>query len=89
MSMTHNQPDPGKNRFWVGSHQPNNTKQPLLLELREKMHEKGPARVSMSKLISKAGTIADAKAVRETAEEILIRAADVDKYVGILAEGAS
>ena len=43
----------------------------------------------MSKLISKAGTIADPKAVRETAEEILVRASAVDEYVGILAEGAS
>lgn len=86
--MTHDLPDPGKNRFWHGVHSPSNTKQPLLLELREKIHENGPARVAMSKLISKAGTIADAKAVRETAEEILIRAGQVDKFVGILAEGS-
>ena len=86
--MTHDLPDPGKNRFWHGVHSPSNTKQPLLLELREKIHEHGQARTSMSKLISKAGTIADAKAVRETAEEILIRAGQVDKFVGILAEGS-
>ena len=86
--MTHDLPDPGKNRFWHGVHSPSNTKQPLLLELREKIHENGPARVAMSNLISKAGTIADAKAVRETAEEILIRAGQVDKFVGILAEGS-
>ena len=86
--MTHDLPDPGKNRFWHGVHSPSNTKQPLLLELREKIHEHGSARTSMSKLISKAGTIADAKAVRETAEEILIRAGQVDKFVGILAEGS-
>ena len=89
MSTTHDLPDPGKNRFWHGVHSPSNTKQPLLLELREKIHENGPARVAMSKLISKAGTIADPKAVRETAEEILVRASAVDEYVGILAEGAS
>ena len=88
MSKTHDLPDPGKNRFWNGVHAPSNSKAPLTLELREKMHENGPARVSMSKLISKAGTIADAKAVRETAEEILIRAGQVDKFVGILAEGS-
>ena len=89
MSTEYPLPDAGKNRFWHGRHQPRNSKQPLLLELREKINEKGPALVSMSTLVSQAGTIADAKAVRETAEEILVRASAVDEYVGILAEGAS
>ena len=86
MSTEYPLPDAGKNRFWHGRHQPRNSKQPLLLELREKINEKGPALVSMSTLVSQAGTIADAKAVAETAAEILIRAGEVDRSVGILGE---
>lgn len=84
----HGLPDPGPNRFFHGVHLPKNAKFPLDLELRERVNESGQAKVSFSKLIAHQPTIADAKAVRETAEEILIRAGQVDKFVGILAEGS-
>jgi hypothetical protein len=89
MSSTHNLPDPGPMRFWVGIHNPASVKSPLTLELRERTAGSGVARVSFSRLIAKAHTIADDKAVTDAAEEILIRAARVDDFVGILKEGAT
>ena len=83
----HNLPNPGPMRFWVGVHNPKNAKSPLDLELRERVNESGKAKVSFSKLIAHQPTIADPKAVRDAAEEILIRAARVDEFVGIISEG--
>lgn len=83
----HNLPDPGPMRFWVGVHNAKNVKFPLDLELRERLNESGPTRVNFSKLIAHQPVIADPKAVREAAADILIRAAQVDEFVGIIAEG--
>lgn len=84
----HDLPDPGPQRFWSGVHLPKNAKFPLDLELRERVNESGKAKISFSRLIAHQPTIADAKAVREAAEEILIRASQVDRFVGIIGEGA-
>lgn len=76
-------PDAGPERFWVGHHQPSNTKLPLLLELREKTISSAKINVSFSRLITKQGTIADEKAIIATAEEMLARASRVDEFTGI------
>lgn len=76
-------PDPGPNRFWYALHQPRNTKQPLLLQLREKLAAGSKPNVSLSTLITQQGTIADEKAIVETAEQMLIRAGRVDEFTGI------
>lgn len=76
-------PDPGPNRFFTGIHQPRNTKQPLLLQLREKFAAGSKPNVSLSTLITQQGTIADEKAIVETAEQMLIRAGRVDEFTGI------
>ena len=88
MAEIKNLPDPGENRFWVGIHQPRNTKQPLLLQLREKLAAGSKPNVSLSTLITQQGTIADEKAIVETAEQMLIRAGRVDQFVGVLNEGS-
>lgn len=76
-------PDPGPERFWVGHHQPTNTKLPLLLELREKTISSAKINVSFSRLITKQGTVADEKAIIATAEEMLARASRVDEFTGV------
>lgn len=78
-------PDPGYGRFWHGVHQPNNTKSPLTLELRQKIAPGNKAIVvTMSTLVAKQGTIADEEAVIRTANEILVRASRVEAFTGIL-----
>lgn len=77
-------PSPGERRFWYAIHQPNNVKAPLLLELRQRRNSGDEVKVSFSDLIAKQPTIADPVAIREAAVEILIRAAKVDEFVGIL-----
>jgi hypothetical protein len=80
-------PDPGRERFWHGVHNPSSVKTPLTLELRERTVANAKAAVTFSKLIAKQPTIADPKAVKEAADEILIRAERVDDFIGILKEG--
>lgn len=77
-------PHPGPRRFWYAIHQPNNVKAPLLLELRQRRNSGDEIKVSFSDLIAKQPTIADPIAISEAATEILIRAAKVDEFVGIL-----
>lgn len=78
-------PDPGPTRFFVGVHNPNNQKYPLMLELREStISADRPHKANFSRLIAKQSTIADEKAVIEAAENILVRAGKVDKFVGII-----
>lgn len=79
-------PNPGKHRFWHGVHYPNSVKTPLVLELREKTNGSAPTILSFSRLIAKQPTIADKKMILEAASEVLIRAAAVDDYTGILKE---
>ena len=79
-------PDPGPGRYWWGVHAPNSVKTPLTLELREQTNA-GPIVPSFSRLIAKQPTIADEKAIIEAANEILVRAQSVDRYVGVLGEG--
>ena len=80
--------NPGRNRFWHGVHAPNNVKFPLLIELREKTNSGSEILMSFSKVIAKAPTIADPKAIEEAMREILVRAERVDEFVGIIAKGA-
>lgn len=84
MTTIPDMPDAGEQRFWNAVHQPANTKQPLLLELREKTTNSPKIVVSFSRLITKQGTIADEKAIVETATEMLERAARVDEFAGII-----
>lgn len=83
-------PDPGPGRFWHGVHNARSAKTPLTLELRERttLGDK-PVVLGFSRLIGQAPTIADQASVIETAKEILIRAGDVDKFVGVLQKGDS
>lgn len=78
-------PDPGPGRFWHGVHAPNNVKFPMVLELRSSaIANDRPHKVNFSRLIAKQPVIADAKAITEAAADILIRAAKVDEFTGIL-----
>lgn len=83
-------PDPGPRRYWHGVHNARSVKTPLTLELRERTvgREDQPITNSFSRLIGQAHTIADGEAIVETAKEILIRAGDVDKFVGVLTKKA-
>lgn len=87
-----NYPDPGKDRFWHGVHNPNNVKTPLIIELRESSLELNgdrEPRAKFSVLIAKQPTIADPKAIREAMEDILTRAARVMEFTGILTAAES
>lgn len=84
--MTEKLPSPGKGRFWHGVHNPKNAKFPMVLELREKTTENGAHLPKFSRLIAQQPVIADIKALREAAEEILVRASKVDEYTGLLTE---
>lgn len=78
-------PDPGTDREWIGVRNPNNVKFPLTLELRESSLTTGrPFQIGFSVLIAKQPVIADAKAIAAAAEEILVRAARVHEFTGIL-----
>lgn len=89
MSTIKNLPDPGKGRFWHGVHAPNNVKFPMTLELREsRIADDRPAKVNFSRVIAKQPVIADEKAIIQAADDILVRAARVDEFVGIITKGA-
>lgn len=89
MTDIKNLPAAGTNRFWHGVHAPNNVKFPMVLELRETRiaSDKG-YKVNFSRLIAKQPVIADEKAIVEAAKDILIRAAQVDEFVGIIGGSA-
>jgi len=76
---------PGPGRLWSVVHQPSSQKTPVRLELREAAisEETRPAPLSMTKLLGYANTVADAKALKTTAEEILARVGRVDEFVGV------
>ena len=78
-------PDPGPGRQFVGQHNPNNVKFPMVLELRESMLDDGrPFKINFSRLIAKQPVIADPKVIAAAAEDILVRAARVDEFVGVI-----
>jgi hypothetical protein len=79
-------PPAGRGRFWHGVHNAGNVKFPMTLELRESSIDIGDRepRASFSRLIAKQPVIADPKAIAEAAKDILVRAARVDEFVGIL-----
>lgn len=81
-------PDPGRNRYWQGKHQPHKRRTPLRLELRERTNRSSDRIVpSLSRLIAYDDTTASIEAVVETAEKILDRATHVDEFVGVLRAG--
>lgn len=85
-----NLPDPGPGHFWVGVHNPNNVKYPMTLELRASaLADDRPAKLNFSRIIAKQPVIADPKAIAEAAEDILVRAARVDEFTGILGGAAA
>ena len=73
--------DPGPNRVWYIEHRPTATK-PLRLELREKVAS-GPARVAFTTIVGRIDTIADELALTAAAEDLMVRAAKSDQFVGI------
>jgi len=77
-------PDPGPKRFWHGIHNPKNATKPLILELREQMTESGIHLPKFSRLIGQMPTFADPAAVKDAAQELMVRASRVDEFVGIL-----
>lgn len=77
-------PPPGARRFWHATHNPNSVKFPMLLELREHQHGGDQVRLTFSRLIGKAPTIADATQIIEAAKDILIRAGSVDQFTGVI-----
>jgi hypothetical protein len=69
-------------------HNPGNVKSPLVIELRESSIELRPdqePKANFSRLIAKQPTIADPKAIAAAMDDILVRAARVDEFTGILA----
>lgn len=81
-------PDPGRNRYWVGVHQPHKRRTPLRLELRERTNRNTTRLVeSMSRLIAFDDTTADEVDLLDTAERIIERAGRVDEFVGVILMG--
>lgn len=77
-------PHPGARRFWHAIHNPKSVKTPMLLELREHRHSGDEVRLTFSRLIGQAPTIADAEQIIETAKDILIRAGRADQFAGVI-----
>lgn len=77
-------PNPGKDRFWVITHQPNKKTTPLRIELRERL-VKDSTRNSpkLSRLITFEDTVADSEQVYNKATQCVIRAGHMDRFIGI------
>lgn len=75
---------PGDNRLWHITHQPTKQTKPVRLELRQRTITKREAHtpLSFTKLLGFIDTIADEKAIEDAAQELLVRAAQVDEFVG-------
>lgn len=75
-------PDPGPNRFWVITHQPQKKTTPLRIELRERLVKDSDKNVKSLSRLSYEDSIADSETVYSQATKVVIRAGHMDRFVG-------